>query len=131
MHPWRIHVMWKVEIAKATNIPLVHSVSTYSQSVSSPSQNCCPVLSSGIKHNYIQQEQLLFTPVPWSSQTRVSSTIVVRRLRSGMSPHSIQRVGAKGGPPDSKSEKLGYSGSSLLSQLSLSSINLLYSENFS
>ena len=102
-------------------------MSTWSQSVSSPFHSRCPALSSGTKHKFIQQGRLLHILVPFRQPNlSIQYYSWSERWHSANCLHTLFKGrGHLGANP-----KLGYSGSSLQSWLSLSSANLLKREDF-
>ena len=108
-----------------------HSVSTWSQSVSSPSQSSCPVISSGTEHKPFSRGNFSSTQSLDGYKTWVSNTPRGQRvpIRETVSTPYTKGHEQMMRPSDSYSG-LGYSSSSLFSWLSLSSANLLYREDF-
>ena len=103
-----------------------HLVSTWIQLISSPSQSCCLELSFGFSINTFSRGSFSTSQSLLSNQTWVSSTSRGRRFTFWvLPPRPIQRVGSKDRATLELIRGLGYSGSSLLFWLSLSSANLL------
>ena len=108
-----------------------HLVFTWSHSISSLSQSCCPALSYWTKYNAFcrisfSTPQSLAVSQTWASSSIRGQMVYIR----GLSLHLIQRVGAKDGTTWELIRELEYSGSSLPSWLNLSSANLLYRRIF-